>query len=150
MRTPRRSVPMWAELAEQGWLSVHIPEEHGGQGFGQLELAVVVEEMARALVPGPAVPTAVVSTLLAAAGDDAQRKELLAGLVDGTTPAAVALPGSGAFEAEVGERRVADPQRDDPARARCRRRHGAPGPGTSGRYASGAQSLGPRCRGRHG
>ena len=31
------------------------------------------------------------------------RKELLAGLVDGTTPAAVALPGSGAFEADLGD-----------------------------------------------
>ena len=40
--------PFWDELASQGWLGIHVAEEHGGQGFGMLELAVVVEEMARA------------------------------------------------------------------------------------------------------
>ncbi len=92
--------PLWEALAAQGWLSVHVPDEYGGQGFGQLELAVVVEEMARAMVPGPAVPTALVASLVAAAGDGPARKELLPGLVDGTTPAALCLPGSGILEAE--------------------------------------------------
>ena len=49
--------PFWDELAGQGWLGIHVAEEHGGQGFGMLELAVVVEEMARAVMPGPALPT---------------------------------------------------------------------------------------------
>ena len=48
--------PFWHELAGQGWLGIHVPEEYGGQGFGMLELAVVVEEMARAVMPGPALP----------------------------------------------------------------------------------------------
>ncbi len=39
--------PFWDELAGQGWLGIHVAEEYGGQGFGMLELAVVVEEMAR-------------------------------------------------------------------------------------------------------
>ncbi len=90
--------PFWDELVGQGWLGIHVPEEYGGQGFGLLELAVVVEEMARALVPGPALPTMLAAAVVVAGADDAQRKALLASMVDGTAPTAVALPGSGAFE----------------------------------------------------
>lgn len=38
----------WPALAEQGLLGLHLDEEHGGQGFGLLELAVVLEELGRA------------------------------------------------------------------------------------------------------
>jgi alkylation response protein AidB-like acyl-CoA dehydrogenase len=91
--------PFWDELAGQGWLGIHVAEEHGGQGFGMLELAVVVEEMARAVLPGPAVPTMLAAAVVAAGADDAQRKVLLTPMVDGTTPTAVVLPGAGALEA---------------------------------------------------
>ncbi len=89
--------PVWKELADQGWLGVHLPEESGGQGFGPVELAVILEEMGRAMVPGPVLPTLVVSTVLAAAGGEAAR--LLPGLADGSLPAAVHL-GPGALVAE--------------------------------------------------
>src|SRR5579875_3163580 len=85
--------PFWDELAAQGWLAVHVGEEHGGQGFGLLELAIVVEELARACAPGPVVPTMLASAVLSAVSDPAA-KELLAGLADGTLPACVALAGS--------------------------------------------------------
>ena len=39
-------------LAEQGLLGLHVPEDDGGQGFGLPELAVALEELGRALVPG--------------------------------------------------------------------------------------------------
>jgi len=94
--------PFWDELAAQGWLGIHVAEEYGGQGFGMLELAVVVEEFARAVVPGPVVPTIVAAALVAAGGDDTQRKALLAPLVDGRSPAAVALPGAGTLTASAG------------------------------------------------
>ena len=45
--------PFWPELAELGWLGLHIGEEHGGQGYGLAELAVVLEELGRAVAPGP-------------------------------------------------------------------------------------------------
>jgi len=90
--------PFWDELVSQGWLGIHVPEEYGGQGFGLLELAVVVEETARALMPGPALPTMLAAAVVVAGADDAPRKALLASMVDGSTPAAVALPGSGALE----------------------------------------------------
>jgi alkylation response protein AidB-like acyl-CoA dehydrogenase len=43
----------WKELAELGWLGVSIAEEHGGAGLGFLEEAVLIEELGRALYPGP-------------------------------------------------------------------------------------------------
>ena len=56
--------PMWKEMAAQGWLGLHLPEEFGGQGFGLFELAVVLEETGRALVPGPLLPTVATSALV--------------------------------------------------------------------------------------
>src|SRR5260370_11236819 len=46
----------WADLSELGWLGLHIPEEHGGSGFGLPELVIVIEELGRAVAPGPFVP----------------------------------------------------------------------------------------------
>ena len=84
----------WAELAGLGWLGLHVPEEHGGSGYGLEELVVVVEELGRAVAPGPFVPTVVASAVIAAAGDDDVRSRFLPGLADGTTLAAVAPGGS--------------------------------------------------------
>src|SRR5579872_6976579 len=84
----------WAELAAQGWLGMHVGEEHGGQGAGLLELAVVVEELARVCLPGPWLATMMAAAALTTCGDPAA-KELLPALVDGSLSATVALPGSG-------------------------------------------------------
>ncbi|MEV5705597.1 acyl-CoA dehydrogenase [Actinoallomurus sp. NPDC052274] len=81
----------WGELAEQGLLGLHLPEEHGGQGFSVLELAVAVEEMGRALAPGPYVPTVLASAVIAAAEAPKARRELLPGLAGGTLTGAVCL-----------------------------------------------------------
>jgi alkylation response protein AidB-like acyl-CoA dehydrogenase len=50
--------PFWDELAALGWLGLAVPEAHGGQGYGITELAIVLEELARAVAPGPMLPTA--------------------------------------------------------------------------------------------
>jgi alkylation response protein AidB-like acyl-CoA dehydrogenase len=95
--------PFWAELADQGWLGIHVPEEYGGQGFGLMELAVVVEELARAAAPGPVLTTMLAAAILAGSSDPVDGKELLPTLVDGSRPAVVALPGSGSLSASVGD-----------------------------------------------
>ncbi|MHB8682333.1 MAG: acyl-CoA dehydrogenase [Acidimicrobiales bacterium] len=87
----------WSELAEQGWLGIHVAEDLGGHGFGMLEAAVVVEELARAVAPGPVVPTMLAAAVVSRSGD-AAAKELVAGLVEGRLPAAVALSGAGALQ----------------------------------------------------
>jgi len=77
-------------LAEQGILGLHLPEESGGQGYGLPELAVALEELGRALVPGAFLPTVLASAILASA--DVTGK-LLAGLADGSVAGAVSLVG---------------------------------------------------------
>jgi alkylation response protein AidB-like acyl-CoA dehydrogenase len=43
----------WSELAQLGWLGVSVAEDEGGAGLGFLEEAVLLEELGRALYPGP-------------------------------------------------------------------------------------------------
>ena len=121
----------WAELAELGWLGLHLPEDVGGSGYGIDELVVVVEELARAVAPGPFVPTVIASAVIAAAGDDELKSRVLPGLADGSTVGAVALGGSvtvsdGAASGDAGVvlgagARVAHPRAG--RRRRGRRRH---------------------------
>jgi alkylation response protein AidB-like acyl-CoA dehydrogenase len=84
----------WPELVGLGWLGLHLPEEYGGAGYGIAELAIVLQELGRALAPGPFLPTVMASAVVAAAGSDAQRKEHLPGLADGSGTAALGLAGS--------------------------------------------------------
>jgi alkylation response protein AidB-like acyl-CoA dehydrogenase len=86
----------WGALAAQGLLGLHLPEEHGGQGFSLVELAIAVEEFGRALAPGPYVPTVLASAIIATAapaGPGAGPRRLLAELANGSRTAAVALTG---------------------------------------------------------
>jgi alkylation response protein AidB-like acyl-CoA dehydrogenase len=83
----------WDDLADLGWLGLHIDEANGGSGFGLPELVVVVEELGRAIAPGPFVPTVVASAVIAAAAPDEIRSRLLPGLASGSTTGAVALAG---------------------------------------------------------
>jgi len=83
----------WGDLAELGWLGLHLAEDVGGSGFGLEELAVVLEGTGRGLLPGPLVPTVVASGTIDRTGSEDQRSLLLPGLADGSVTAAVALEG---------------------------------------------------------
>ena len=80
--------PYWRAAAEQGLHGLHLAESVGGQGFGLLELAVAIAEFGYGAVPGPYVPSAIASALIAAHDPDTK---LLAELAAGETIAAVAL-----------------------------------------------------------
>ncbi|OBG63463.1 acyl-CoA dehydrogenase [Mycobacterium sp. E3339] len=86
--------PFWQNLVELGWLGLHIDEEHGGSGFGLPELVVVVEELGRAVAPGPFVPTVIASAVIAKGGSAEQKSRLLPGLIDGTVTAGIGLDGN--------------------------------------------------------
>ncbi len=81
----------WGDIVELGWLGLHLPEQYGGSGFGLPELVVVVEEMGRALTPGPFVPTVIASAVIDAAGSDELAARLLPGLAGGSRFGGVAL-----------------------------------------------------------
>ena len=58
---------VWCGLAELGFTGLLVPEDHGGAGMGMVDVGVVLEELGRALHPGPFLSSAVasVSTVLA-------------------------------------------------------------------------------------
>jgi alkylation response protein AidB-like acyl-CoA dehydrogenase len=75
---------VWARLAEMGALGLPFAEQDGGMGAGPVEVAVVAEEIGRVLAPEPYVASVVLAGgLVAAAGSDDQRAELLGALSSG-------------------------------------------------------------------
>jgi hypothetical protein len=86
--------PFWDEVARLGWLGLHLPESHGGSGYGLPELVVVIEELGRAVAPGPFVPTVIASAVIARAGSGDQQARWLPGLADGSLTAGVGLRGN--------------------------------------------------------
>ena len=84
---------VWTQMAEQlGLQSLIIPEEFGGQGFGYVELTVVLEEMGKALLCAPYFSSVVLAAnTLLQSGDDAAKKAHLPGIASGETIATVAF-----------------------------------------------------------
>ncbi|MGW1913623.1 acyl-CoA dehydrogenase family protein [Streptomyces sp. NPDC002076] len=80
---------LWKSLAEgMGLAGLLVPEEQGGQGASAREVAVVLEELGRAVAPVPYLTSAVVATeALLACGDE----ELLGRLASGRTIGALAV-----------------------------------------------------------
>ncbi len=84
---------VWSQMAEQlGLQSLIIPEEFGGQGFGYVELVVVLEEMGRALLCAPYFASVVLAgNTVMHSGDDAAKAEILPGIASGETIATLAF-----------------------------------------------------------
>lgn len=83
---------IWGKMAELGWTAMCIPEAYDGLGLELLDLAVVLEEMGRAVVPGPFFSTVMLGGgILAEAGSDAQKKEFLPRLAAGEIRGTLAL-----------------------------------------------------------
>lgn len=81
----------WPDIVELGWLGLHVDEDDGGSGYGLPELVVVIEELGRAVAPGPFVPTVIASAVIAKDGSAEQKSRLLPGLIDGTVTAGIGL-----------------------------------------------------------
>jgi len=90
---------LWFKMADMGWMSIRIPEKYGGMGMDQTDLNVVLEEMGRALVPGPFFSTVVLAAeIIMECGDERQKKKYLPGIADGRVTGTLAIyePDSGA------------------------------------------------------
>lgn len=83
----------WKQLNNSlGLTAVHIPETYGGQGFGFVELAIVLEEMGRALLCAPYFSSvALAANAILNAGTEDQKQSLLPGIAAGETMAALAF-----------------------------------------------------------
>ena len=82
---------LWQAVADQGWLGLIVPEEHGGLGTGLVELAVVAEEMGRACLPGPFLSTLLATALIRSAGSAQQQMRWLGPIAAGQIKATVAI-----------------------------------------------------------
>ena len=85
METPEGMTPaLWSKLVEQGWLGLIYPEAYDGMGLGLVDLVVLMEEMGRAVVPGPYFSTVMLGSLaIVEAGNEAQKKEWLPKIATG-------------------------------------------------------------------
>ena len=83
---------LWRQLAGLGWTGVAFPEQYGGTGGDFLDLAVLLEETGRALLPGPFFATVVLGGLTVLdAGTAAQKQEILPALSSGQLLLTLAL-----------------------------------------------------------
>jgi alkylation response protein AidB-like acyl-CoA dehydrogenase len=81
----------WARMGEFGWLGVVFPEEQGGFGGRFVDLALILEQLGRGLVPEPIVPSVVLAGgLLSKLGSDAQRERFLTPMIEGRSSLALA------------------------------------------------------------
>lgn len=82
--------PFWQALGDQGLLGLHVPENHGGQGAGLVELTVALEALGRSMHPGSFLPTVLASAIVVAA-ESKLGTAVLPGLANGSTTAGVGL-----------------------------------------------------------
>ncbi|MET7725115.1 acyl-CoA dehydrogenase family protein [Streptomyces mirabilis] len=94
---PRFDLDVWAQAADQLRLpGLVIPEEYGGDGFGPVELGVVMEEMGRALLCAPFFATVVLTAqALLTSGDSEACARHLPGIAAGRTTATLAVAEEG-------------------------------------------------------
>ena len=78
------SPDLWKKMAEVGWLGLILPEEYGGSAMNFRDLAVLCEEMGRAMMPGPFLSTLLMAGLpILNAGTDEQKSKFLPMIANG-------------------------------------------------------------------
>jgi len=83
---------LWKEMAGLGWMGLVLPEKYGGQDMTFMELAVLLDEMGRACLPGPYFSTVVLGSLpILEAGTEEQKQEFLPKIASGEMIMTMAL-----------------------------------------------------------
>jgi alkylation response protein AidB-like acyl-CoA dehydrogenase len=83
---------VWQGLADLGVTGLLVPEAHGGAGMGMVDAAVVLEELGRAVHPGPYAASAIGAvSLVVLAGTDGDHAALLPALASGERVGTVGL-----------------------------------------------------------
>jgi alkylation response protein AidB-like acyl-CoA dehydrogenase len=101
---------LWARMVELGWPALTVPESCGGLGLGFIELVVVLEELGRAVAPGPLLAT--VTQFVPAvrqAGSTEQQRRFLAAVASGSLTGSLAS-GDGVTGRRTGNGWVLDGQ----------------------------------------
>lgn len=83
---------LWRHMAGQGWMGITFSEQYDGMGLSVLDMAAALEEMGRALIPGPYLATVLLAgAAIDAAGNEAQKKKYLTPISGGKARATLAL-----------------------------------------------------------
>ncbi len=83
---------LWQKMAEMDWMAMRIPETFGGMGMEQIDMSLLLEEMGRAVLPGPFFSTVILAgETIMAAGTDTQKRKYLSAIADGKAKATLAL-----------------------------------------------------------
>jgi len=84
------SLEFWQKMAQLGWLGIVFPEEYGGTDGDFVDLLLLLEEMGKALIPGPFIPAIVSGLAILHFGSEDQKRKLLPPMIEGkliVTPA---------------------------------------------------------------
>jgi hypothetical protein len=104
---------LWTELAKANLLGLPFAEAYGGSGLGLVELAILLEEVGRAVAPVPVFETVLLAGLpIAELGSEAQKRRYLPRIASGE----VILTGA-----------LSEPLADDPEAARTSARRDGDG-----------------------
>ena len=96
-----RDDKVWRTIAEAGLLGILVPEEYGGLGGDDVDLALVLEEVGRSALPEPFIETAALAApLLARFGSDELRETWLPRIAAGEALISV---GRRAIDADVAD-----------------------------------------------
>jgi alkylation response protein AidB-like acyl-CoA dehydrogenase len=91
------SPELWQKMAELGWQGLPFPEQYGGGEGTFLDLAVLLEEMGRACLPGPFSSTVVLGGLtILDVGSEEQKQDFLPQIASGQRIMTLALTESSA------------------------------------------------------
>lgn len=91
------SPELWKEIAELGWMGLVFPEKYGGSSMSFLDLAVLLEEMGRACLPGPYFSTVILGGLpILDVGSEEQKDAYLPKIASGELIFTLALTESSA------------------------------------------------------
>jgi alkylation response protein AidB-like acyl-CoA dehydrogenase len=104
------SAELWQEMAGLGWMGLALPEKYGGSGMSFLDLAILLEEMGRACLPGPYFSSVILGGLaIADAGSNEQKQAYLPKIASGEIIFTLALTEASAqYNADIETKATAD------------------------------------------
>lgn len=83
---------IWKGLGDLGYMGITVPESYGGLGLGDLTLVPILEELGRAVVPGPYPETVAFAVpLIVKYGSEEQKKRYLPKIAEGKRKFSIAL-----------------------------------------------------------
>jgi alkylation response protein AidB-like acyl-CoA dehydrogenase len=97
---------VYAKMADLGWLGLTIPEEYGGSDASLVDMAILLEETQRAMLPIGAIgPTLITGGAYEKFGTEAQKDNVLRGIVRGASQSiSMSEPEAGSDVANISTR----------------------------------------------